>query len=337
MNAAVRAAMDRMTIPESRYLTPPVLTSYHDLCAKYGEQEKIIRIKTPDGEVPACWFGSPSAEVVLLYLHGGGYTQPAASIQLDFARMLPTNLENSTSDGNEKSFAVLFVAYSLAPEATHPTPLREASAVLLHLVHDAGKSPSNILVGGDSAGGGLVFSLLSHILHPHPQVPEVTLDEPLGGALLLSPWVDFSTEHESFERNAGKDVLVRRCLHVWGSMYTGHAGEDPEVDQGCVKGSDAYVDPASNDAAWWNGLDRVVDDVFIWCGSNEVFVDGVAAFEKVLRKGWTADGGKGERLVYLEAPNESHIQPAIDWKGNDGVKRDSQVAIEAWLKKLISR
>jgi acetyl esterase/lipase len=324
-----------MTIPESRYLTPPVLTSYHDICKKNDEEERILRVKTSDGEVPACWFGSPDAEVVLLYIHGGGYTQPAASIHLDFAHMLPRNL--NASGGSKKSFAVLFVAYSLAPEATHPTPLREVSAVLSHLIHEAGKSPSNIIIGGDSAGGGLTFSLLSHILHPHPQVPKVNLDTPLAGALLFSPWVDFSTAHESFERNSGKDVLVRRCLHVWGSMYTGASGDDPEVDQGAVLGSDAYVDPASNDATWWNGLHDVVDDVFMWTGKNETFLDGIAAFEKVLRKGWTLGGGARERLVYLEAPDEAHVQPIIDWKENSGVKRDSQIAIEGWLKKQISR
>jgi acetyl esterase/lipase len=324
--------LSRMTIAESRYIDAPAADKYRQLCKSKGEEVKILRVKVLDGEVPAYWVGSPDAEVVMLYFHGGGYTLACVPAHLEYVHTLVKNLNGN---GRSKSFAVLFVGYSLAPEATHPTPLREAAAVLSYLVGERGKSPSDILISGDSAGGGLTFSLLSHLLHPHPQVPEVSLSKPLRGVLAYSPWVDFKTDHDSYDRNAQKDVLTRRCLHVWSAMYTGKSTGNPQEDPGCCLGSDPYVDPASNDSTWWNGLHRVVGDIFIWVGGDEVFVDGVAAFHKTLREGWTQGGGVGERVQYMEPRDEAHIQPIVDWKEEGKVTSDSQIAIEAWLKDRI--
>ena len=324
----------RITIAESRYLQPPVIETYQRKCKSTGEEPRVLQIKGPDGEIPACWLGSPDAEVVMLYLHGGGYTQPCAAPHMDFAHTL---VKEFNGHEHSKSFAMLFLAYSLAPEATHPAPLKDAAAALLHIMNEGDKSPSNIIISGDSAGGGLVFSLLSHILHPHPQVPEIKLSKPLGGAVVYSPWVDFKTDHDSFDRNAHKDVLERRCLHVWSAMYTGNAASDPEADLGYCPGSNPYVDPASNDSTWWDGLHLVVDDMFIWAGANEVFVDGIAAFEKTLRAGWKLGGGEGQRLVYMEAPHEAHVEAIFNWKESTKDKGDSQIAIKEWLKERITK
>jgi acetyl esterase/lipase len=98
------------------------------------------------------------------------------------------------------------VAYILAPEGVNPTQLRQAAAALTHLIDETDRSPANIFVSGDSAGGNLGLSLLSHILHPHPDVQDVKLDAPLGGALRYSPWTGFNSTYPSFE-NGELDMM----------------------------------------------------------------------------------------------------------------------------------
>lgn len=82
-----------------------------------------------------------------------------------------------------------------------------------------------IFIAGDSAGGNLTLSLLCHLLHPHPKVPEslhIKLSGPLAGALLISPWAKFkATEDASFKRNLHSDMLPREISDRWGDAYLG--------------------------------------------------------------------------------------------------------------------
>jgi hypothetical protein len=55
----------------------------------------------------------------------------------------------------------------------------------------------------------MTMTLLSHVLHPHPDVsPKITLQEPLAGALLISPWAKFPTDDPSIQRNATSDMVL---------------------------------------------------------------------------------------------------------------------------------
>jgi acetyl esterase/lipase len=282
--------------------------------------------KNGKGTITAHWIGRPDAEKVVLFLHGGGYTQPATEGYYQYFTRVCKDLN---TPGRTKKVAVLILAYTLAPEATYPTQLQEAETVLSHLLNSTGRSPGDIFLSGDSAGGGLTMSLLSHMLHPHPQVPKIELREPLGGALVYSPWVSFRTNHESFTRNAQRDMLPGIVLRRWAAMYMGKSNSsDPEADPGSVSG-DAHSEPASNPPSWWSGLHEVVSDVFIWVGCNEVFVDGVREFRDVLREGWVKGGGEAQSITYVEAQGEAHVQPIVDFM-TIAVKTESQVAIDEW-------
>ncbi|KAF2731966.1 alpha/beta-hydrolase [Polyplosphaeria fusca] len=329
--AAIRAGLDRLTIAQSRYLTRSTTDLYNSFCKTKGEEANTSQLHGQDGTKLAHWIGRPDASVVMLYLHGGGYTQPCSLGHFEYARRLVKDLNSGEASA---SFAVVFLAYTLAPEATHPTALREAAHLLSHLINEAGRSPSSILVGGDSAGGGLACSLLSHLLHPHPGVPEVKLSTPLLGVFLMSPWVSFATNQDSYRRNAQADTLPVRALHCWSAMYTDQVRGDPEKDSGSVSG-DSYTEPARNPSTWWHGLHRVVSTVFVWVGGDEVFVDDVGDFTATLLEGWNDGGGNSDRVLHLETPREAHIQPIMDCMGNDSVKGDAQIAIEAWIKSRI--
>ena len=77
----------------------------------------------------------------------------------------------------------LFIAldYRLAPETRFPGPLHDAVSAYFRMVDDLHISPSNIILAGDSAGGGLCLALMMYLRDNGYPLP--------GGAILMSPWV----------------------------------------------------------------------------------------------------------------------------------------------------
>lgn len=279
-------------------------------------------------EATAHWVGEPDADIVVLYLHGGAYTQPGSEGYLHFWSRLIKDLKSES-----KSIAMLQLAYSLAPEACYPTQLREAAAILAHLLSE--RTPSSIILAGDSAGGNLALCLLSHILHPHEDkvIPRIDLKQgKLGGALLISPWVTFGQEHDSFTRNYETDFLAPRMLRRSVGMFLSPSAQtDIERDPGRVYG-DAYTEPLTNASSWWEGLHSVVDEVFVWYGEGEVLADAIAEFEGAFGKGWSEGGGDKRSIVFVKSPGRAHIEPIMSVMLEPKVKGDHQVAVEEWLK-----
>lgn len=320
--------LERITIPQSRYLNPSTSARYLAYCKQRAITPNTITVDVGDGSnVDAHWIGASDVDAVVLYLHGGGYTQSANEGNFQYMNRLVKDL-----NGKEgvRSVAVLILAYTLAPEATHPTQLREAAAALSYLITNTGRTPSNIFVSGDSAGGNLALALLSHLLHPHPEVPAVKLEEPLGGTLLYSPWAGFSTDYTSYN-NIKLDMLSPLALRKWSAMFLNKANSsDPESDPGAVSG-DAYTEACKNPASWWNGMHRIVGDVFVSYGGYEVLADPIKELEAQMKKGWVESGGDWDRVVFIGAPKEAHIQPILDVMApGSGTKSRTQVAIEKW-------
>ncbi|OAG07464.1 alpha/beta-hydrolase [Paraphaeosphaeria sporulosa] len=337
--AAVRAGCDVVQIAHSRYLMPSTTDLYHQFCAANKIAPRSLEVSLPDSKdvVAAHWIGEPDADVVVLYFHGGGYTQAGTEGYLRFWTQTVKDLNTGS-----RIMAVLQLAYSLAPEAQYPRQLQESAAVLAHLIA-AERSPSSIILAGDSAGGNMVLSLLSHVLHPHPSgdVARIELNqEKIGGALMISPWVTFSQEHESFTNNRGKDMLSPRQLRRYAGMFLAPSS-NPETDPGRVHG-DAYTEPLHNDPSWWKGLPRVVSEVLVWSGGNELFADAIADFEWVFREGWCQggdeDGGdECENVVFVQSPERAHIEPILSVMLEQGVKGKHQTVIEEWMKARLEK
>jgi acetyl esterase/lipase len=234
-----------------------------------------------------------------------------------------------------KSVSVLLVAYTLVPEAHYPAQLNQAATVLSYLLSDKKRDPASVIIGGDSAGGNLAISLLSHILHPRPGTPRISLTAPLRGVMLYSPWISFSTKHDSYLRNAGKDTLVDSMLRAWGSMYLG-LSKDGEISNEEVE-TDSYNEPLRNGSGWWQGMHEVASEVFIWMGRDEVFIDGLRDFTKVFIQGWKAGGGSSTDVKPYEAIGQPHIGPIMDVLMEDKNKSRSQLHIEEWFRRLLDK
>jgi acetyl esterase/lipase len=229
---------------------------------------------------------------------------------------------------DKRSISILLPAYTLVPEATFPSQLQQAVTVLSHLLGECKRDPSSIMITGDSAGGGLVMTLLSHILRPHPDVRPITLSSPLRGVFVYSPWVSYSTNYASFSRNVGKDALEHNMLRKWAAMYLGTANGESPIAQ--TRGGDQYSEPLLAEVYWWKGMHTICDEVFIWVGENEIFVDGIEKFAAKFQEGWNTGGGAQERVKLHVAGQEAHIGPIMDMMLQFSIKKR---ACRSWYSK----
>ncbi len=148
----------------------------------------------------------------ILYLHGGGYAigSPRSHRHLaaDLARAART--------------MVLLPDYRLAPEHPYPAAVDDALAAYRHLL-DSGIAANRIVIGGDSAGGGLTVATMLAARVAGLPLP--------AGAILISPWLDLAGTGASLDTLKDRDPLVSRTdLERWGSAYAGtNSKRDPIV------------------------------------------------------------------------------------------------------------
>ena len=134
-------------------------------------------------ECVTCTPESPGATV--LYFHGGGYRMGAPAAWVAF-----------TSAVAEAGGARVVAAdYRLAPEHPFPAAVHDAVAAYEALLDDAPDGP--IVVGGDSAGGGLAVALAVACRAAGVEAPN--------GVFALSPWVDLTIVAGTFTANAETD------------------------------------------------------------------------------------------------------------------------------------
>ena len=141
---------------------------------------------------------------VILYLHGGAYFMGS-----------PASYRNRAMRLSYRCQAEVFVPdYRLAPEHPYPAAFDDALAAWRFVKELRGDA--RIFVAGDSAGGGLVLSLLVRLRDLGLPMPN--------GALLLSPWTDLTTSGASVDGNHGKDLwFTRGHLETWAKYYVGRA------------------------------------------------------------------------------------------------------------------
>lgn len=144
------------------------------------------------GGVPAEWVLPETGPTggVLLYLHGGGYMEGSPVTH----RRLVTSL---CLAGRMRG---LSVDYRLAPEHPHPAAVEDALAAYRWLIGFGGAAPSEVVVAGDSAGGGLGAALLALLRDRGEPLP--------AGAYLLSPWTDLAATGASIRTRADVDPML---------------------------------------------------------------------------------------------------------------------------------
>jgi acetyl esterase/lipase len=156
---------------------------------------------------------SKYAHKIVLYLHGGGYT--CGSIKSHTGLIGKIALETGIPH--------LAINYRLAPEHTYPAALDDALKAYLWLLKKEHFKPDDIILMGDSAGGGLALAVLL-------KIKAMGLSNPLA-AVTLSPWTDLTVSGDSALSNPEKDpILEVPKAREWAQWYAGETSlEDPFV------------------------------------------------------------------------------------------------------------
>lgn len=203
----------------------------------------------------------------MLHIHGGGYVTGAPEMSA------AGNLKVAESLGA----VVLSVDYRLAPATKHPGPLEDCFAALVWLHEQASElniDTSHIIVGGESAGGGLAaaLALLARDRGTHP----------IAYQYLIYPMIDDRTAVDpNVSPYAGQFIWPQSSnLFGWTSLLD------------CAPGSagvSCYA--AAARAEDLSGL----PPAFIACGALDLFIDENIEYAR--------------RLIRAGVPVELHVYP----------------------------
>lgn len=141
-----------------------------------GMNVPVLRIKNGD-----------DSNGTLLYLHGGAYIFGSTRTH---ARLVAHICELCGLSG-------LSVNYRLAPEHPFPAALDDAFAVYQTMLAEG---TENIILAGDSAGGGLTLALLAKILLEDLPKPRCVV--------AFSPWTDLTLASDSMSANDKTEFLL---------------------------------------------------------------------------------------------------------------------------------
>lgn len=236
---------------------------------KNGELRKRIGNNEPPWKCPDCFEMTvverehyhmellesreyPNTQKIILQLHGGGYVGAMRNAYRMFA-----GLYNEVSRG----MSVLTPDYRVAPENPYPAALQDAYDAYCYLL-EQGWFAEQIILAGDSAGGGLCMALCHYLKDLGQQLP--------CGIIAMSPWTDLTASGESYDTNYEKDPLFgkTRDSMIYNKDYVGD--NDP---------MNAYISPLFGDF-------RQFPPMLIQVGSYEMLLsDSVGVASKARMQG----------------------------------------------------
>ncbi len=194
---------------------------------------------------------------VILYLHGGAYFAGSGTAY----RGLLGHISKLTG------VRVCAPDYRLLQDAPFPAAFDDALAAWGALIAK-GYRPKDIIIGGDSAGGGLMLALLAHLVAQG--------DHPCA-AFAMSPWTDLTLSGPSLQTKSEVLLPVPRMEEVVDRYLCGADRADPR---------------ASPLFAQFAGAPRVLIQV----GSNEALRDDAVRMADVL-------GGAATLKIWEDVPH----------------------------------
>jgi monoterpene epsilon-lactone hydrolase len=257
---------------------------YSRFLEQFGPPSDVAIQPVNAGGVPAEWVIPPGATAgrTLLYLHGGGYVVGAPK---DYRAMV-------SHIAREAQAQALTIDYRLAPENPHPAAVEDAVAAYRWLLGN-GVEPGRIVLGGDSAGGGLTVATLVSLRDRGDRLP--------AAGVCICPWVDLEITGKSMDTNADADPLVKRDV-VTNMAAAYLQGQDPRTPLASplhadLKGlpplliqvgtAETLLDDASRlaERARSAGVDVTYDAwpdmIHVWQGFGSFLPEGRQAIERI--------------------------------------------------------
>ncbi len=177
-----------------------------------------------------------STNKVILYVHGGGYVSGSCSDHRGFVAKFAKN----TGVQN------LLYEYRLAPEYSFPAALDDSVKIYKWLL-SSGFEPDNIVIAGESAGGGLCLATLLAL-------KERNIPMPVAG-VAISPWTDLTCSSESYKTKNKLSPAPLNSWTVFSKYYVGdNKAENPLISPlfGDLKGLPSILINSGEDDELYN-------------------------------------------------------------------------------------
>ncbi|MCT4607659.1 MAG: alpha/beta hydrolase [Pelagimonas sp.] len=180
------------------------------------------------------------ASAVILYFHGGGYVFGSSRMYRPMMSKI----------AKQAGIAAVLPDYRLAPEHLFPAAFEDGLAIYQELSKDR-----QVILGGDSAGGGIALAVLAEVL-------QCDLPKPLG-LFCFSPLLDASLTNPQLDAQADADVILplEKIRSIMDTYLDGYDPKDPRV-------SLAFADFAGAPPIW-----GAISDSEIFAGDFALFVE----------------------------------------------------------------
>lgn len=212
----------------------------------------VLKIKMKNFDMELLNPPEVNSGCIVLQLHGGGYIGKMRNVYRNFAKYY-CDMKNGMK--------TLTIDYRVAPENPYPAALDDAVTAYKWLL-GLGYSGSNIILAGDSAGGGLALALAMYLKDNGLSLP--------AGMVLMSPWTDLTASGSSYETNYELDPMFGNTRESM--IYNGEYIGDSEPDN-------PYISPLFGS---FKGLPPMLFQV----GSLEMLLsDSVDAAKKAVKAG----------------------------------------------------
>ncbi|KAK3905035.1 Alpha/Beta hydrolase protein, partial [Staphylotrichum tortipilum] len=130
---------------------------------------------------------------VMLYVHGGAY----------YFGSVDEHRYQIQRHARKLKARALAPRYRLAPQFPFPCGLQDCLATYLHLITH--QNPNTVILAGDSAGAGMVLSMMVVLRDQGLPLP--------AGAVLISPWVDLTHSFPSVAGDCPLDYIPSSGFH----------------------------------------------------------------------------------------------------------------------------
>ena len=227
---------------------------------------KNLKTRYEDNENGRVFYANEesSSRNTVFYIHGGAYF-------MDFTRPHWKLLEELIKEADVQ---VIAPAYRLVPFATY----REAFDLIVPLYREYCEThpDKNLILMGDSAGGGLALALTEYFKAEGIHMPD--------RLILLSPWVDASMDNEQIREYESVDPFLkvtplRDCAEQW---------------KGGLDVHDWHVSPIYGDL-------KGIRNVTVFVGTDGIFYPDITKFFGML------DEDPSNELIIGEEMN--HVYP----------------------------
>ncbi|AKU15851.1 alpha/beta hydrolase fold domain-containing protein [Luteipulveratus mongoliensis] len=187
-----------------------VRAAVEELHAKFPPPSEVQIAPTTVGGVPALRSIPPDGTgAPMLFLHGGGHIAGSAYGYRHLAGALAMVARRP----------VLTPDFRLAPEHPFPAALDDATNAYLALLDDEAVDTDDLVVAGDSSGGGLLMSLLLALRGSGRPLPQ--------RALLMCPWLDLTGAGQEHQATDAPPIVTPEQVAWLAGMYAAGRPDDP--------------------------------------------------------------------------------------------------------------